>query len=239
MRARHLTEDDDLIRNQDAPERMQLATSAISESATLYLPDSLSENDLDDAASWVITRLSPRKERDFFRADGEYHRYLPDLVQVITNALRYLFVQRFEVPYVWTHKRDYISYFNPADLRAKVELLSLDDLWRVYKLGQQYRSFLERKKSLDANYAKLGINDEYFDNEVRKRVENVEMVTDATEWLGMKYRDDKTKDKFAMHFHDDEEQAEIKRKLPSRMSAYELARKTIVAKLAKVRTVFT
>ena len=230
-----MTEDDDLIRVQDIPERMQLATSALSESATLSLHDQLSENDLDDAASWVITRLSSRKERDFFRPDGEFHRYLPDLVQAITNALRYLLVQQFEVPYIWTHKRDYISYFNPADLRARVELLSLDDLWRVYTLGQKYRSLLERRQALDAAYSRLGVTDEYFENEIRKRIESVEMVADATEWIGMKYRDDKGKDKFALHFHDDEEQVEVtKRKLPSRISAYELAKKTIVSKLAKV-----
>lgn len=214
---------------------MQLATSAISESATLSLHTTLSENDLDDAASWVITRLSSRKERDFFRAGGEYHRYLPDLVQVITNTLRYLFVHEFEVPYIWTHKRDYISYFNPADLRARVELLSLEDVWRVYTLGQRYRSLLERRQALDAAYTRLGATDDYFESEIRKRIESVEMVADATEWLGMKYREDKSKDKFAMHFHDDEEQADVsKRKLPSRISAYELAKKTIVSKLAKV-----
>lgn len=214
---------------------MQLATSGMSESATLSLHSPLSENDLDDAASWVITRLSPRKERDFFRGDGEYHRYLPDLVQAISNALRYLFVQEFEVPYIWTHKRDYISYFNLDDLRARVELLSLEDLWRVYTLGQRYRLLVERRQALDAAYSRLGATDDYFETEIRKRIESVEMVADTTEWLGMKYREDKNKDKFAMHFHDDEEQPEAhKRKLPSRISAYELAKKSVVSKLAKV-----
>ncbi|KAI0670362.1 transcription elongation factor Spt6 [Trametes maxima] len=233
IRARLLTEDDDLIRAQDIPERMQLATSSLSPSATLSLYKSLTEDDLDDAASWVITRLSSRKERDFFRGDGLYHHLLSDLVQAITCALRYLFVSEFEVPYIWTHKRDYISFFDPNNPRAPVELLSLDDLWRLYAVGQKYRSLLERRDALDALYTRLGVHDDYFENEIRKKVETAEMASDATEWLTMKYREEK-KNRFDIHFHDDEDQAEVRKpKMPSRVSAYELAKKTIVSKLAE------
>lgn len=230
-----LTEDDDVIRAHDTPERMQLATSSLSQSATLSLQNPLTENDIDDAASWVITRLSPRKERDFFRPDGQYHRFLPELVQAISYALRFLFVQEFEVPYIWTHKRDYISYFNPADLKTRVELLSLEDLWRVYAVGQKYRSLVERRAALDSLYGRLGVSDEYYENEIRKKVETVEMVADATEWLGLKHRESKKHRQFEFQFHDDEEQPEAqKRKLPSRTSAYEIAKNSVVAKLAQV-----
>ncbi|KAI0798004.1 transcription elongation factor Spt6 [Abortiporus biennis] len=233
IRARLLTEDDDLIRAHDTPERMQLATSSLSRSSTLSLHNALTENDLDDAASWVITRLSGRKERDFFRPDGQFHRMLPDLVQAITCALRYLFVEEMEVPYIWTHKRDYISYFNPSDLRTRVELLTLDDLWRVYTIGQKYRSLLERRKALDALYTRLGASDDYYENEIRRRVETVEFVADATEWLGLKFKEGK-KQQFELHFHDDEEEPEAKKwKAPSRISAYDLAKKSVVSKLAQ------
>ncbi|KAH9935008.1 transcription elongation factor Spt6 [Fomitopsis serialis] len=233
IRSRMLTEDDDLIRGTDIPERMQLATSAVSASSTRSLHNPLTENDLDDAASWVITRLGPRKERDFFRGDGQFHRFLPDLVQAITCALRFLFVNQFEVPYVWTHKRDYISYFNPAELHAQVELLSLEELWRVYAIGQKFRSLLERRNALDSMYGRLGASDEYFENEIRKRIDAVETVADATEWLSMKYREDK-KNRIELHFHDDEDQVDVKKhKTPSRISQYELAKKSIVAKLAE------
>lgn len=230
-----LTEDDDVIRAHDTPERMQLATSSLSQSSTLSLQNPLTENDLDDAASWVITRLGQEKEKNFFRPNGEYHQYLSELVQAITYALRYLFIQEFEVPYIWAHKRDYICYFNPQDMRRRVELLTLHDLWRIYAVGQKYRSLLERRKALDALYTRLGVTDDYFENEIRKRVETVETVADATEWLGLKHRDDK-KQQFEFHFHDDEEaQPETKkRKMPSRVSAYEVAKKSIVSKLAQV-----
>jgi transcription elongation factor SPT6 len=229
-----LTEDDDLIRAHDIPERMQLANSSLSQSSTLTLQESLTENDLDDAASWVITRLSPDKEKEFFRSDGIHHRFLSELVQAITYALRFLFIQEFEVPYIWVHKRDYITYFNPNNLETKVDLLSLEDLWRIYAVGKKYRSLVDRRKALDSLYARLGASDEYYESEIRKRVESVEMVADATEWLSMKYRDDK-KHKFEMSFHDDEEPQETKHwKMPSRVSAYEMTKKSIISKLAQV-----
>ncbi|KAI0340086.1 transcription elongation factor Spt6 [Trametopsis cervina] len=233
IKARMLTEDDDLIRGQDIPERMQLANSSLSQSSSLSFQEALTENDLDDAASWVITRLSPTKEIDFFRPDGQYHRFLPELVQAITYALRFIFIQEFEVPYIWTHKRDYISYFNPNDIKTQVKLLTLDDLWRIYSLGQKYRSLVDRRKALDTLYTRMGASDEYYESEIRKKVESVEMVADATEWLGMKFRDDK-KQKFDMAFHDDDEPQEHKqRKMPSRVSAYEVAKKSVVSKLAQ------
>ncbi|KZT26523.1 transcription elongation factor Spt6 [Neolentinus lepideus HHB14362 ss-1] len=233
IRARMLTEDDDLIRAQDVPERMQLATSSLSPSSSLSLHKPLTDNDIDDAAQWVLTRLSARKERDFFRRDGQYNHLLADLVQAASYALRYLFVHEFEVPYIWTHKRDYISYFNPADMRTRVELLSLDELWRLYTLGQKYRSLTERRHALDALYARLGASDDYFENDIRRRLDSVEVVADATEWLGMKYKE-KRKDQFDLHFHDDDEEpAAPKRKNPSRSSAYEVAKKSVVSRLAQ------
>lgn len=232
IRARLLTEDDDLIRAQDTPERMQLASSSLAQSSTLSLHRALTENDLEDAATWVLKRLSPQKERDFFRNDGIYFNHLADLVGAITWALRFIFIQEYEVPYVWTHKRDFITYFNPKDMRTRVDLLSLDDLWRVNTLGQKYRSFMDRRIAMEASYARLSIADEYFENEIRRKADGVEVIADAAEWLTLKY---KAKKKDAADFGLDEDETETqKRKLPSRISAYEVAKKSAISKLAEV-----
>lgn len=234
IRARMLTDDDDLIRAQDIPERMQLATSSLSQSSSLSLHTPLTDADLDDAAGWVTLRLSPTKARDFFSPDGIHSHLREDLVLAVSYALRYLFIQEFEVPYIWTYKRDYISYFNPKDLRARVELLTLPELWRIYALGQKYRSLAERRNALDSAYVRLGVEDKYYDNDIRPQVDSVEVVADATEWLAMKYKD-KKQDNFELHFHDDDDQPETKkRKMPSRISGYEIAKKTVVSKLADV-----
>lgn len=232
-----LTEEDDIIRYQDAPERHQLAASTLTPSSGLSTLVPLTLDDLDDASTWVLTRLSERKERDYFRQDGQYFHLLEELVTSITFTLRCLFIQEFEVPYIWVHKRDYISYFNAQDIRTRVELLSLGELWRVFDLGQKYRSLLERKRVLETYYTRLGVTDEYYEMEIRRKVDSVEMVSDATEWLGLKYKNsDKNRDQFELRFHDDEDQATSvrKKKLPSRISSYELAKHSVVSKLAEV-----
>lgn len=232
-----LTEDDDLIRAQDIPERMQLATPSISlVNSTLASRLDWQEDDLDDASTWVLTRLSKHKDKEFLHSGGRFHQYLPDLVEAIKFALRSLFIQEFEVPYIYTYKRDYISYFNPEDMRTRLELLSQDDLWRVYTLGQKYSSFLERRNALDSYYTRLGAKDDYFDMELRRKLNTVEMVADATEWLGMRHKLAKKSVANELRFHDDidEEPEAKKQQRPSRISAYEVAKKSPIANLAEV-----
>jgi transcription elongation factor SPT6 len=235
IRARHLTEDDDLIRAQDTPERMQLATSTLSQNFTLLLHRPLEESDLDDAAEWISSRISDSKYRDFFYESGSHSLYRSDLVDAVKEAIRLMFLQELEVPCIWQHKRDLISYFDVQDIRKKVELLTLTDLWRVYALGQKYRSLLERRRALQASYERLAVSDDYFVLEIQPKIDSVEVVADATEWLTMKYKH-KKRDGPEVRFHDDveEPEAERKRKMPSRISAYEVVKKTIVSKLAEV-----
>ncbi|KAG6917973.1 hypothetical protein DXG01_017157 [Tephrocybe rancida] len=233
IKKRMLTEDDDLIRAQDIPERMQLATSSISPSSAISLHTQLTEADLGGAAMWVTQRLSVRKNREFFHEGGQYSHLKGALVMAVTFALRYLFVEEFEVPYIWTHKRDYIRHFDVTDIRSRQELLSLNELWRIYALGQKYRSMIERRAAMTSLYRRLGVQDSYFEDDVLPQVDSVELVADCTEWLSMKYKDQKQTES-GFHFHDDEEPEVVKkRKMPSRVSNYEILKKSIVSKLAE------
>ena len=194
----------------------------------------MDESEIDGAAQWITPRISPRKTREYFHTEGSRTSLQGDLVLAVSNALKFLFGGEFEVPYVWTHKRDHISYFDVKDIRTRIELISLPELWRIYSLGQKYRSLSERRQLLEAAYAKLDVVDEYFQDHVRPKITSVEVVADATAWLAMKYNDKKQYD-FHFPVHDEEEQTETKKqKTPTRTSAYEVAKKSLVAKLAKV-----
>jgi transcription elongation factor SPT6 len=212
---------------------MQLATSSLAQTTSLSIHQALSENELDEAAAWILPRLGPQKEDDFFRANGRFFHLLRDLVTAITSALRFLFIGQLEVPHIWVHKRDHLSYFNEKDMRVTVELLSLQDLWRVYTVGQRYRALLDRRTALDALHNRFGVSDDYYENEIRKKIETVEGVSDATEWLNMKYKSSK-QDFFGSALQTDGALEDRKHKLPSRISAYEVARRSIVSKLADV-----
>ncbi|KAH8116918.1 transcription elongation factor SPT6 [Phellopilus nigrolimitatus] len=237
IKSRLLTDDDDMIRGVDIPERMQLTTSTFSSNVTLIEPVALTPTECVDAASWITPRLGAAKERDYFKSDGRYHHLLGKLVEAVTRAVEFLLSTFFEVPYVYAHRRDFISYFNPQDARTpRVELLNLDDLWRIYGLGLKFRSLCQRQKALKGIYEKLSVRDEYYEEHLKANMDSVEAVADVTQWLGMKYKDRRQggRPAFEIYFHDDEDQGDAKKhKLPSRNSAYEVAKKSIVSKLAE------
>ena len=193
IRARHLTEDDDIIRAQDVPERMQLATSTLSKDASLSVQHGMTEDMLNDAAMWDLMRMSKRKEREFFRPDGQYHGYLGELVAGITDVLRFIFVNLYEVPYIWTHKRDHIIAVKSDISRQRVDLLNQEELWRIQMLGQKYLSLRERRQAPIAKYQAFGVNDEYFETNIQEKLDNIETAADAIELPAMKYKAGKGK----------------------------------------------
>jgi len=238
IRKRMLTDDDDLIRVRDVPERMQLATSSLSLNATLSTHIAMTAADMDGAAMWVTQRISLRKNREFFGIDSQFQHLRGALVMAVTITLRLLFVEEYEVPLIWAHKRDYLCHFDIADISTRKELLSLNELWRIYTLGQKYQSLLERKRSLALLYERLQVQDEYYEREILPKVDEVEPVADATEWLLLKYKEKKN-DAAEARLQEDGEAGIRKPKMPSRISVYEIAKKGLVSKLAEVRLVIS
>ncbi|KIO20227.1 hypothetical protein M407DRAFT_30136 [Tulasnella calospora MUT 4182] len=231
IKARHLTEDDDIIRMTDIPERMQLSSSSLSPSATLTLHDDFDfSQHLSAAAAWVAMRISPRITRDFFRQGAPHQALLTPLIIAISRILEFMLIRNFEVPYIYTHHHDLISHFD-YEKRVMTELLSRDELWRVGILGMKFRALTERKEILYKTYEKMGVNDDYFDSDLKDHLDSIEAVADASEWLGMKYRQ-ALKDAVEMP-EDDSVDVSKRIKKPTRTSPYETAKSTIASKLAE------
>ncbi|CAE6414499.1 unnamed protein product [Rhizoctonia solani] len=225
IRARHLTLDDDIIRVTDIPERMQLTNSTLADVPTLVGTNKpFSNKELDEAAEWVALRLSKRTQKDYFQRTGKMHHYLMQFILAVRNALDYVVNQYLEIPYIWVHRRDYISHF---ELRQRVELLTREELWKVGILGLKFRALLERRSALEATFRKLNVQDEYFEKQLLPNLTSISMVADATEWLSIKYKQRK-KDLEATA----DDLGEKKHKNPSRVSAYEVARSTVISRLA-------
>jgi transcription elongation factor SPT6 len=197
-----LTDEDDVIRLQDRPERMQLANSTLSASASRLISATITEDGLDDAAHWITLRLSDRHERDFFRPDGAFQPFLTGLIMSVKTVIEDLFIKNFEVPYIYAHRRDYLNLFDPDQPSLHVEFLRREDLWRIYTLGIKYQALFERRRALHSLYERLQISDDYFERKVRDELDSVESVADAIEWIGLKYRNRK-KDDSLLRFHDD------------------------------------
>lgn len=70
----------------------------------------------------------------------------------VEKAIEFMFVEHYEVPFIWEHRRDYIIHY---DGETPVELLLRNELWRVYELGMRYRALMERKAGLEKLWSKL------------------------------------------------------------------------------------
>jgi transcription elongation factor SPT6 len=190
----------------DTPERMQLATSSLSENSTLSLHTQLTEEDIGGAAMWVSQRLPPSKKENSSPKMGS-----------ITISMEYWSWQSlsFCVSFSLTNTRSRISGLTNGTisptlilkmiLKRTSDLLELEELWLVYSLGQKYRSLLERRRALAGLYQRLQVRDAYYDDDIEPQLDSVEIVADATEWLSMKYKDKKQDPAAEFRFHDDEE----------------------------------
>lgn len=226
-----------MIRVRDVPERLQLSSSFLAPPAIsgspLSLHEPLTQDDLNAAFNWVHRQL-PVKKTEPFLEGNELHHLNASFGSAINFVIKSLFIDDYEVPYIWTHKRDHLSHFDVHDMKESgFDLLSLPELWRIYALGRKYRSLLTRKRALVASFERLQVEDEYFTDQVMTQLDTVDMVADAAEWLNMKYKDRKGAEN-GFHFHDDEPEVR-KHKAPSRVSAYDLAKKSIASRLANVR----
>lgn len=71
-----------------------------------------------------------------------------------------MFVEHFEVPFVWEHRRDYVVHYSVDSDRViipkgMIELITRPELWKIFELGLKYRNLIKRKRGLLATWSKL------------------------------------------------------------------------------------
>ncbi|KZT53981.1 transcription elongation factor Spt6 [Calocera cornea HHB12733] len=243
IKARMMTYEDDLIRKDDVPERMLLSASSLWSGAT-YVPFPIfPPGELSSASEWVAMRLGERVKDAFFRSDGRHHALLQPLIMAVRQALEYILISRFEVPYIWQHKRDYISFFDAEGTRQRTDLLTLDELWRIQHLGYRYRALVERRTALRKTFDSLGQEDAYFSAHVWESLDDTEMVADAMEYVSLRHGKAMRDQQELAEVNGEPGMAEVtgddgmrikvqKMKRPTRQSAYEVARASTVSGLA-------
>ncbi len=210
---------------------MQLSASSLSPTATLSLHEEFDlEQVEDEAAAWVAPRLSSRIAQSFFEPGAKNFKLFDNLIQAVKSALRLMLSQNLEVPHIHIHARDLISHYDPENL-IRTDLLSRDELWGIGSLGQKFKALMARKQALLQMYEKMGVKDDYFERELQHTLDSVETIADTTEWLNLKHRRAKQD---AMEMADDESPEMTKFKKPTRISAYEMAKSSIVSQLAEV-----
>ncbi|CAH1761031.1 6375_t:CDS:10 [Entrophospora sp. SA101] len=170
LKAMMMTDEDNEIREKDLPERIQLRT----EIPTDY---KLSEAEVRKAAKWISNKLF--KFRD--------HRIINqnDLLEAVKNVVRHISQEFYEVPFIFTYKRDEFVQFVDFNGRPN-EILTREDLWIIYDLEYTFRKFLERRKYVKEFMDKYSINDDYI-NGMTVEATNVDELNDLLDYSHLKY----------------------------------------------------
>lgn len=227
-----------------------------------HLAPYIAPDEIDTAAHWMSKRISTERTEQFCvqnTATGDLPELHAEFIEAIKSALTFLNIDFLEVPFIWHHRSDYLVKYGDADKQEDtVAFLAQPDLFRLEDLSIKYRAFLSRKKELRSLIESLGLTGEstdefledYFDN-----LDSVEDIADLNDWVSMRYvdriqaakrdklRDDLVRRELADGANEEEEQAAIARaeqqlqarkKRATRESAYEVAKKSMISRLAEV-----
>ncbi|PSN72271.1 transcription elongation factor Spt6 [Corynespora cassiicola Philippines] len=187
---RLLTDEDNVIREADVPERLQLARKPFKELE--LTPDDM-ETRLNEEAIWITKLIWPKKplppyfEKPFRKA--------------VRKVLEFLNIEDYEVPFIFNHRKDYLIHApsdlqddpdNPAPLDARPErLLNQSELWEVFDLDLKFRAFTEKREALQQNYDNLrslhaDIKDTVIEDLIHKAV-TIEEIQELQDYLHFRY----------------------------------------------------
>ncbi|KAF2151435.1 transcription elongation factor spt6 [Myriangium duriaei CBS 260.36] len=186
-----LTEEDNLIRNTDIPERYQLARKAYKE---LDLSPEDMDKRLNEEASWMCSLMLPKRRLASDMLDA--------FENTVRNVLRFMNVDNLEVPFLLHNRKDYLIHedrvptepdaANPDKPEFEIKatrLLQPSDLWEISELDLKYRALMEKRDALDRAYTtlqQLGVQDDLFD-EMIPAAQIMEELQDVQDYLHFQY----------------------------------------------------
>ncbi|KAI8609210.1 SH2 domain-containing protein [Chytriomyces sp. MP71] len=154
---RMLTEEDEVIRLKDVPERLQLRPE--------ILPQS--EEDLAREVTHIETTLLqslPDREHPLHRATGTSRQ------AALTKALKFLNGdQKFEVPYLAAHRKDHFALLD-RETGGACGALGRTDLWRVFDLDAAFQAVEAKRRAVRGLITDLRTSPELLGNAVVQEV---------------------------------------------------------------------
>lgn len=172
LKERMLTEEDNLIRIIDIPERFQKYRSSLT-----YID--LNDEELELEKKWVADAML--QERKAFQG-GVLEKPFKNAVGTIVE---YVSKNSYEVPFIWSHKRDDLLYSASADGTGVHKLLFEDDLWRIVKLDIEYHSLYEKRLNMEKLIEELGIDDDLTRD--IKSLNTMVAVQDTQDYINFNY----------------------------------------------------
>ncbi|KAK3378580.1 SH2 domain-containing protein [Podospora didyma] len=183
-----LTDDDNVIRQTDDPERFQLDRKPFKHMV-------ITAEQFKEEARWITNLMWPKKQ-----LSNDLHS---PFNKAIGKVLEFFVVDGVEVPYVFQHRRDYLIHAKkirnqnhrddpdaPEYTVDAEKLLTQDDLWRVLDLDIKFRSLVDKRnsleKTLDELRSKTGIQDKIVE-EMMGEAATMEELQDLQDYVNFQY----------------------------------------------------
>lgn len=151
LKARLLTDEDNIIRVEDIPERYQLLRQSCKMNYELEAAELLDEK------NWINMKMNEEK--------GFWLKSRPNLVSHFDNAVKdvidFIVNEALEVPFIWHNRKDYVCIHDSHGREER--LLSEDDLWRIVDLDIEFHGLLEKKKAAEKIYDDIGVYSAVYD----------------------------------------------------------------------------
>lgn len=223
LKERMLTEEDNVIRTVDVPERYQAYRANFSYAE-------FDDEELEREKKWVAQVLYDEKKDTF--ADFLETPFRAAVGHVVEFVSR----DSYEVPFIWTHRRDFLLHAEESPEDGGVgevhKLLFEDDLWRIVHLDIEYHSHYEKRHNLEQLVGELGVDDDVLKDS--RQMESTAAVQDLHDYVSFVYSDkiralqQKHQDEEAPE--EDEETAEqpAKNKKIAKVSAFERIKNNVI-----------
>ncbi|EZF34932.1 transcription elongation factor [Trichophyton mentagrophytes] len=183
-----MTDEDNIIRSTDEPERYQLARKP-------YQHVTLTEEQFREEAVWISNLMLLKK-----RLDSDLHE---PFQRAVAKVLEFMVTDDWEVPFIFQHRKDYLIHAvkipipdggtNPDGGKYIVEaekLLSMIDLWDIFEYDLKFRALIDKRNTLQTTYDNLqtisNVKDEMFEEMLPAAI-TMEELQDVQDYLYFQY----------------------------------------------------
>eukprot|EP01119_Soliformovum_irregulare_P007094 TRINITY_DN1949_c0_g1_i1.p1 TRINITY_DN1949_c0_g1~~TRINITY_DN1949_c0_g1_i1.p1 ORF type:complete len:1550 (+),score=544.67 TRINITY_DN1949_c0_g1_i1:1495-6144(+) len=128
-----LTKEDEIIRNEDRPERLQLRFGDRAEPT---------ETELREEADWIYHKC--------FHNNEEVVGKMAAIQSKIMNIVEFLRKDFYEIPFIFRYKKGYF-----------VNDLKMVDLWEIFDWDEKWMHFQARRKTLENLFEKAGVDEDH------------------------------------------------------------------------------
>lgn len=178
LKDRMLTEEDNLVRIIDIPERFQKYR------ANLNYMD-LEGPELEKEKLWIAKILFTEKQSV---VEGPLEA---PFYEAVGKVVEFISKDNWEVPFIWAHRRDFLIFteeITTPEGTAKTnvhKLLFEDDLWRIASLDIEYHSLYEKRVNTEKIIKNLQVEDELLKSVEAQ--ESMVAIQDLQDYLNFTY----------------------------------------------------